>query len=123
MDLAPGLFEGVHVLTDPAYNVAYWNLHGRRVTVDGRPRVNGRSLVFFHFSGIEPKDMERVSKHQNRFTLSELPAVKKLFVDYQQLLLAHGLRDAAKWSWAYTRFDHAVRIPATARSLYRSLKT
>ena len=63
MDLAPGLFESVHVLTDPAYNVAYWNLHGRCVTVDGCPWVNGCPLVFFHFSGIEPEDMERVSKH------------------------------------------------------------
>ena len=59
------------------------------------PRVNDRPLVFFHFSGIEPADMERISKHQNRFTLSQLPAVETLFVDYRRLLLENGLRDAA----------------------------
>ena len=83
--------------------------------------MNDRPLVFFHFSGIEPEDMERISKHQDRFTLSQLPAVEALFVDYRRLLLKNGLRDAAKWAFAYARFDNGVRIPAAARALYRSL--
>ncbi|HLE43419.1 MAG TPA: hypothetical protein VJB36_05355 [Methylomirabilota bacterium] len=29
IDLVPGLFEGMHILRDPEYNVAYWNLAER----------------------------------------------------------------------------------------------
>ena len=33
MDLAPSLFEGVRILREPGYNVAYWNLHERSVSI------------------------------------------------------------------------------------------
>ena len=43
IDLVPGMFRGVHILMDPGYNTAYWNLHSRRVEPDnGGYTVNGR---------------------------------------------------------------------------------
>lgn len=121
IDLVPGLFAGVHVLTSPAYNVAYWNLHGRRVTVDGEPRANGRKLVFFHFSGFDPEDPGRVSKHQSRFSLGTVGEAKALFLLYRERLLASGYGETRSWPYAYGRFDNGVPIPDVARSLYFSL--
>ena len=48
MDFSPGLVDSFHVLRDPGYNVAYWNLGGRslRKAGDGY-EVNGRPLRFF----------------------------------------------------------------------------
>jgi hypothetical protein len=59
LDLLVASTSAVGVLRDPGLNVAYWNLHERRLTlVDGRWNVNGRPLKFFHFSGF---DRERLT--------------------------------------------------------------
>lgn len=123
IDLAPGLFGDVHVLTDPGYNVAYWNLHGRRVELggDGPPRVNGRPLVFFHFSGIEPDDLYHVSKHQDRFTLAQIGDAAELYRRYRDLLAAAGYHEARPWPYAFGVFDNGVAIPDAARRLYHGL--
>ena len=121
IDLVPGLFPDVHVLTSPAYNVAYWNLHGRRVSAGPPPRVDGEELAFFHFSGFDPEDAGRVSKHQNRFTLGTVGEAGKLYLDYRQRLLEAGYLEARRWPYAFGRFDDGVPIPDLARAFYLSL--
>lgn len=126
IDLAPGLFPDLFVLADPGYNAAYWNLHGRTIEAsEGSPEEgwtsNGRPLVFFHFSGIEPGNLHRVSKHQNRFTLGEIGRAADLYQLYSDRVLAAGHREASPWSYAFARFDNGARIPAAARTLYHQL--
>lgn len=122
MDLVPGLFEEVFVLRAPGYNVAYWNLHERRVKVqNGDVTVNNQPCYFFHFSGLDPENMGRVSKHQNRFRLEDIGEAKTLFQRYRDLVLAAGWRETKPWSYSYDYFDNGARIPSVARRLYRTL--
>jgi glycosyltransferase involved in cell wall biosynthesis len=122
MDLTPGLFKDVHILTDPGYNVAYWNLHGRRVTVQGDDvRCNDRPLVFYHFSGIDPDNIQPVSKHQDRFTLADIGDAAQLFRRYRDLVLAAGYHEAKPWPYAFGVFDNGVPIPNAARTIYLRL--
>ncbi len=127
IDLVPSLFAGVHLLKDPGYNVAYWNLHGRTITLDGGDgearavRVNGRPLQFFHFSGFDPHDVDRVSKHQNRFRLGDIGQARELYLAYRDRLLAAGWQATRGWAYVYDRFADGTRVPDIARSLYRSL--
>ncbi len=122
IDLVPGLFSGVHILRDPGYNVAYWNLHGRRVSLDGEvAQVNGRPLIFFHFSGIQPDALQHVSKHQDRFTLDQIGEAAELYRRYRDRLFAEGWADCKGWPFAFARFDNGVRIPPAARRLYLAL--
>lgn len=122
MDLAPGLFGDVHVLRDPGYNVAYWNLHGREVKRSGEGWAsNGRPLVFFHFSGIQPESLEQVSKHQTRFRLGDIGEAADLYRHYASLLLAAGWHETRGWSYAFGTFDNGVAIPDAARRLYLDL--
>ena len=121
MDLAPGLFEGVRVLRHPAYNVAYWNLQHRAVRVhDGRPIVNGEPLAFFHFSGLDPLAPERLSKHQNRHSLQDLPACRTLIEDYCREVLANGWEECRHWPYAFGVASDGTPIPRAVRRLYRS---
>jgi glycosyltransferase involved in cell wall biosynthesis len=121
MDLVPCLYPGVSVLRHPGYNVAYWNLHERRDVRRGADgvRVNGWPLRFFHFSGFDRRRPQRVSKHQDRFRMADLPAgVRALFADYAGALDAFGWETTQGLPYAYGRFDNGARIPDFARRLY-----
>jgi glycosyltransferase involved in cell wall biosynthesis len=122
MDLAPGLFAGAFVLRRPGYNMAYWNLHERRLAGEATaPTVNGEPLVFFHYSGFDPRNLSRISKHQNRFTLGDLPELKALFQLYRDRLLEAGFQEARGWPYAFAQLDNGVAIPDAARALFYSL--
>ena len=122
IDLVPGLFDGVRIWTHPGYNVAYWNLAGRTVTLSSAgPLANGEPLIFFHFSGVEPESLANVSKHQDRFTLDGVGQAAELFRRYSDLVVAAGYHRAKPWPYAFARFDNGAPIPEMARSLYHSL--
>lgn len=121
MDLVPSLFDNVRILRDPGYNVAYWNYKNRDVQAcsDGY-QVNGSPLVFMHFSGFSVENMERVSKHQSRFVLSDLNEhIRALFVDYRERLLAEGYETCRQWSYAYGRFSDGPPISKPLRICLR----
>ncbi len=123
IDLVPSFFDGVHILKHPGYNVAYWNLHSRKVTLkDGKAFINDQPCHFFHFSGFNPHDMKRVSKYQSRFTLDKLGQdAETLFTQYRDLLLAAGYDEASAWPYAFSAFDNGAKIPEIARKLYMQL--
>ncbi|MFC4304622.1 hypothetical protein ACFO1S_14425 [Cohnella boryungensis] len=121
MDMAPALFEGVHILKDKTYNVAYWNLHDRPVTLrNGSYEVAGSPLTFYHFSGM-PADLSCISKHQTRHRWSSMPHLEQLFREYVAHLVANGYAETAGRRYAYGYFDNGIAIPALARRLYRKL--
>lgn len=120
LDLAPGMFDGVAILRHEGYNVAYWNLAHRRVErVDGAYTVNGDPLVFFHFSGLDAKTPERLSKYQNRFRLEQLPAVQELVTDYLSRLRENGIQSTSHLDYAFGRFATGEPVPDCIRQLYR----
>ena len=124
VNFAPTMFEGVHILRDPAYNIAYWNLHYRGAGIEfdtGQLFLDYNPVTFFHFSGFDPDDIEIVSKHQNRFLLSDLPNLRPLFEFYQAALIAAGHREARSWKYALNHFDNGVRIPDIVRTTYRNM--
>lgn len=117
MDLVPGLFDDVAVLRDPGYNVAYWNLHGRVVTVRGdEVRVNGAPCRFFHFSGYDPDAPEQVSRFQDRFTMRDVGDAASLYSDYGRRLLASGHAEQRRWPYSWATYHDGTPIPPAARA-------
>lgn len=102
MDFIPGLVPGTHLLRDPGYNVAYWNLHGRALSQPqpGEYRVNGQPLRFMHFSGYDPRRPDVLSKHQNRIELDD-PVLRELADAYGRRLLDAGYEDTITWPYGY----------------------
>jgi hypothetical protein len=69
-------------------NVGYWNLPARPLTlVDGEWRAGGERLLFFHFSGFDPRRPHELSRHQDRIDAASQPLLALLLRTYADLLL------------------------------------
>jgi glycosyltransferase involved in cell wall biosynthesis len=118
-DLAPGFLSDLAIMREPQYNVAYWNLHSRRLeqSADGY-LVNGRPLGFFHFSGFDPAHPLVLSKHQNRVDVVKDPVLEGILAEYATDVLGEGHGTSRKWPYSYGSFADGMLVDQTARSLY-----
>ncbi len=123
IDLVPGLFPSTSVLRDETYDVAYWNLHSRRLacTRAGRYLINRRRLAFFHYSGFNPSDVHTFSKHQDRFVVAEHPALEALLRRYADLHARHDHATSSGWEYGYSRFSNGIAVHPILRQLYLAL--
>lgn len=120
MDLVPGFFPNVSILRHEGYNVAYWNLsHRKAEKKNGKYYFNGQPLRFFHFSGVNPFDINGVSKYQNRFTIDKIGVAKELFEDYAKTVLNKNYTHYRDISYAFSTFSNGKRITDIYRHLYR----
>jgi len=118
MDLVPALFDGVQIVKDEKLNVAYWNLHERRIVPrNGLYEIGGEPAAFFHFSGLTI-DLSRISKHQTRHQWYDFPGLIGLFREYLSRLNKNGHAQTAGWRYAYGFFDNGIAIPRIARRIY-----
>jgi SAM-dependent methyltransferase/glycosyltransferase involved in cell wall biosynthesis len=91
IDLAVGYLRRVYICRSTAYNVAYWNLHERDLSVhDGQFQVNGQPLIFFHFSGYDLNNPEQLSFHQNRHEIEVGSPLHRLLQTYADILKRNG---------------------------------
>jgi hypothetical protein len=125
LDLAPSLFDDVHVVRDPGCNVAYWNLPERALRVDsGRFVVEGGSPCrFFHFSGFEPESPTVVTRYSTRIAMQSIGAAAALFARFTDRLAAEGQQHAARLPYAFGSFDNGVQIPELARRIYLEMES
>ena len=123
MDLIPAFAARAVILRDAAMNVAYWNMSQRQLTLDdsGTWLVDGVPLGFFHFSGFNPRDLSRLSKHTAGCAGAEISAaLQKLMARYAALLLANGHGTIPAGIYAYGRFRSGTSIPDFVRRLFRT---
>jgi hypothetical protein len=100
--------------------VAYWNLSQRPITRKGNIWLAGpQPLRFFHFSGFDPLNPQRFSKHQNRLTLSTIGEARELALEYAKRVLNHGFAESTKTPYTFGSFTDGTPIPAVIRALYR----
>jgi len=120
MDFSPGLVNSFYVLRDPGYNVGYWNLPRRELQSRGnRITVNGSPLRFMHFSGYEPDDRTRVSKHQNRVTALEGTLLRRLTDRYADRLEAEGYHGVKQWPYTWGALPGGIEMDAGIRQAFR----
>ncbi len=94
INFVPIMFKGVCVLSDPGYNMAWWNMLERRLIKEGNSYYvndHGQPLVFFHFSGFKPGQMTHVGRiDDGRFTFKERPDLTDIFNEYAAFLSANN---------------------------------
>ncbi|MEM8499151.1 MAG: glycosyltransferase [Pseudomonadota bacterium] len=111
IDLVPTYFQNVHILHAPQYNIAYWNLHERHLSVSGDQYfVDGEPLAFFHFSGFDPRNPAVLSKHQNRHTIRDSQALAAVFDKYSERLFAEDLVETKNWPFAFKKLANGVQL-------------
>ena len=115
MNLAPGLFDRVHILRHPGCNMAYWNLHERTLNGD---TVDGNPLIFFHFSGLDVSDPASLSANTNRFTLAGRPDLTHLFAAYKSAVLANTDSALQSLPYGFDHFSDGTAINRLTRRLY-----
>lgn len=119
IDLVPGIFSGVSILRSRALNVAYWNLHARRLGEDFRRLASGEPIVFFHYSGFDPARPLELSKHQTRVELLPGTSLARLLAHVAEKLDAAGHGELRTAPYAYARFKNGVRVDRFARYALR----
>ncbi len=120
MDLAPLLFEGICIEKDTGYNVAYWNLHSRRIsfTADGW-RCNQSALQFFHFSNFDVATgsfrpgVRRSGNGEREQSLIRLCSL------YRNEVLANGYEACIDMPYGYGRFRNGDTVEYSTRQAYR----
>lgn len=115
-NLIPGLFEGVCISRHPGLNMAYWNLHER--SINDNIVNNDSDLIFFHFSGFVTKDIESISKYQNRYNLTTRPDLKPLFEAYRDKVLAIVAQLPELPSYKYNKYSNGKTISLLARRFF-----
>lgn len=121
MDLVPGLFSNVAILRHEGYNVAYWNLSHRKADKKSNQYYfNNQILKFFHFSGLNPKDVSNVSKYQDRFDINNVGIVREIIVKYARDVLGNGFDSYSKYDYKYNEFDDGSAINDMFRYAYRN---
>ncbi len=95
INFVPLYFQNTVLLNHKGYNVAYWNLHERRLkdtkTVISQEREY--PLVFYHFSGYNPDHPDEISKYQDRYTFTSRQDIEGVFKEYRNRLIENGYPD------------------------------
>lgn len=121
-DLMPCLFGDVAILRDFGYNAAYWNLSDRQIqNINGVWTANNSPLAFFHFSGVDPRNPEIFSKHQNRYMLNDIGELKELYKDYLNLLSLNGYFETRTLPYFYNQLNDGSKIYGPMRTYFKKM--
>lgn len=103
INMVPLLFKRVQIDDNPGLNVAYWNLHERKINAkEGDYWVNQHHhLVFLHISGHQFNEPSNISRHQNRYSFLDHPVLQELFAVYVTQVKENGYDFYSALSCAY----------------------
>jgi glycosyltransferase involved in cell wall biosynthesis len=121
-DFVPAMFEP-YILRDPGWNVAWWNLGHRSLRqVADHYKVDGKTLVFFHYSGYDPHKPHLLSKFlgdEPPILLSEEPTLRQLCDGYAAKLTDADLEVFSDQPYGFDSFGAGIRLDRRMRQLYR----
>jgi hypothetical protein len=115
-DLIPSFFDNVHIIKDPGYNVASWNISQRLLTIDadGQALVNGQPLRFFHFTKLGPVGDAMTQRYAR-----DNVVVYEVWSWYRRLVAEHVARGIPDHWWHFGQFSNGAEIARSVRLLYR----
>lgn len=113
LKLVPTYFE-TYILRHPGYNIAFWNLHERKIGLSILKEyiINDHYLLrFFHYSQHSAILKEAVEKEHNKILLD-------LYLQYSEELKQAKLFPLSNKPWSYDFFINGSKIKKTSRRNY-----
>lgn len=119
-DLAPAYFD-VHILKDPGYNFAPWNLTTRKLKKkNGKIKVNDKyELFFIHYSGFDSGANEVV---YNYYAPDKNSVENQLRDEYIKIMYSKGQNYLGDYHWSYDSYFDGSAIERNIRIKYRDKK-
>ncbi|MEA2551943.1 MAG: hypothetical protein QOJ65_119 [Fimbriimonadaceae bacterium] len=117
-DLAPVFFDQLHILRDPQFDVATWNLTQRTMTMspEGQLQIDGKPLGFYHFSGYDSEAGFQMVRHLFQDTKHPIFDVWEWYLDQIRI---YGQEELGNAAWQYARFSNGAKIEDAMRKTYR----
>ncbi|MBU6166014.1 MAG: hypothetical protein KGQ52_07765 [Alphaproteobacteria bacterium] len=118
-DHVPVFFDKVHILKDPGYNTASWNVSQRRIAIDGdgNVRANDVLLRFWHFTKLGP-----LGDTMTRRYARDQIVVYELWRWYREQVAKATSPAIPDRYWAFANFENGEPIKRSHRLLYRERK-
>ena len=115
-DHVPVFFDKVHILKDPGYNTASWNVSQRKITIDddGNVRANDGLLRFWHFTKLGP-----LGDVMTRRYAKDQIVVYELWRWYREQVAQATSAAVPDRYWAFGQFEDGTPIERAHRLLYR----
>lgn len=115
-DHVPVFFDKVHILKDPGYNTASWNVSQRKITIDsdGNVRANDGLLRFWHFTKLGP-----LGDVMTRRYAKDQIVVYELWRWYREQVARATSAAVPDRYWAFGQFEDGTPIERAHRLLYR----
>lgn len=115
-DHVPVFFPGTHILRDPGYNVASWNVGRRPMTIaeDGIVWAAGVPLRFFHFTKFAGAGRTMLERHAGTGS-----ALDEVMAWYGDALTRHASKGLPSSYWAFGHYADGQPIPREHRRMWR----
>lgn len=119
IDLAFVYFEDFYIMRHLGCNVAFWNLHERKISVaDNKFWINqSTELIFIHFSSYNKSNTNIIADKQDRFAPGSRPDFQLASQQYLELLKKNDSSIDAT-PYCYEFFIDGGRISNTLRRIY-----
>ncbi|WP_156488490.1 hypothetical protein [Fictibacillus phosphorivorans] len=106
------LFDDIYILKHDGYNVAFWNIKQRYITINQEGyAANGVPFRFFHFSNI----------HYLRDHLPpDNPLVTPIVLEYLSLWEKYQEQYPTHYEWSYSFFDDGLKIEDNSREAFKN---
>lgn len=126
VSIAPCFFPSLHVSFNIGLNVAFWNMHERKITSKTNNDIyivnNDFELIFFHFSSFNDKEPKKLTKRPFGLDISSEKILHQLIEVYSETSNKYlkELNNIDK-NYSYDYMSNGKYITPTLRRAYASV--
>jgi hypothetical protein len=128
-DFIPAFFpDNVLITHHLGINTAIWNLHERNLIIESDKFLveNDKSgekfpLLFFHFSGFNPKNPKLINRRHPKYNIDAFPTFRPLFRVYTDLVMKNGYERFVQIQYGFNVFNNSEKITPLHRRLFREV--